>query len=285
MNWLRVFEAAARHESFAKASVELAVSPAAVSQQILALETHLGEALFIRKGNRIELNNAGRSLLPTVERSLSNIEAKLTSLFHTKSHQHVILESSQLLTMSWLPQKIAKFEAQNENIRISVRSDDFVKPDGEDVADITITFGRKSEFSANAKPLIPVNYVVVGAPEVVGSIFEIEDILKYRLLDVASHSIGWQHILTELPIHAEVSDVDLMPVDNTPIAFSMAREGLGLAISLGDVCEPLAESLGLATIPIVRPIRSREQYYMDVNKPSTASRGALLLEKWLLKNA
>ena len=285
MNWLRVFEAAARHESFARASSELAVSPAAVSQQILALETYLGEPLFLRTGNRIELNNAGRSLLPTVERSLSNVEAKLTSLFHTKSHQHVRLESSQLLAMSWLPQKIAQFEAENSNIRITVRADDFAKPEPDEVADISIKFGRKSDFGPNAKPLIAVKYGVLGAPSVVREISTIEDLLKFRLLDVASHSVGWQSLLTDLAVHSKAGDIDIIPVENTPIAFSMAREGLGLAISLGEICDPLARALGLETVDTVPTISSTEQYYLDVNTPSTVSRGALLLEKWLLEQS
>ncbi|WP_417804379.1 LysR family transcriptional regulator [Thalassospira lucentensis] len=283
MNWLRVFEAAARHESFAKASVELAVSPAAVSQQILAFETHLGEPLFVRKGNRIELNSAGRALLPTVERSLSNVEAKLNSLFHTKSHQHVILEGSQLLTMSWLPRKIAEFESENKNIRITVRSDDFFEREVDEVADVSIRFGARSDFGANAHALIPVSYHVVGAPQVVGGIRKADDLLKFRLLDVASHSVGWQHLLTELSISADVRAIDLMPVENTPIALLMAREGLGLAISLGPVCEPLVDVLGLEAVPLVPAIASKDQYYLAVNNPSRASRGAVLLEKWLTK--
>ena len=46
LNWLRVFEAAARCESFARAATQLNMSPAAVSQQVRALEERLGVALF-----------------------------------------------------------------------------------------------------------------------------------------------------------------------------------------------------------------------------------------------
>lgn len=42
LNWLRVFEAAARTESLARAAETLNMSPSAVSQQIKALETHSG---------------------------------------------------------------------------------------------------------------------------------------------------------------------------------------------------------------------------------------------------
>ncbi|HCJ80571.1 MAG TPA: LysR family transcriptional regulator, partial [Erythrobacter sp.] len=42
LNALRVYDAAARHLSFTRAADELAVTPAAVGQQIRALEDHLG---------------------------------------------------------------------------------------------------------------------------------------------------------------------------------------------------------------------------------------------------
>ena len=45
---LRAFEAAARHLSFKKAADELFVTPAAISQQIKALESYLGVLLFHR---------------------------------------------------------------------------------------------------------------------------------------------------------------------------------------------------------------------------------------------
>lgn len=46
LNFLRAFEAGARHLSFSKAASELCVTPAAVSHQIRALETRLGVRLF-----------------------------------------------------------------------------------------------------------------------------------------------------------------------------------------------------------------------------------------------
>ena len=48
LNALRVFNAAARSLSFTKAADELAVTPAAVGQQIRALEETLGVILFRR---------------------------------------------------------------------------------------------------------------------------------------------------------------------------------------------------------------------------------------------
>ncbi len=48
LNTLRAFEAATRHLSFTRAADELCVTQAAVSQQVKALEAHIGKALFRR---------------------------------------------------------------------------------------------------------------------------------------------------------------------------------------------------------------------------------------------
>ena len=55
LNWLRVFEAAARMENFARAGELLDLSTSAVSQQVKALENHLGEQLFERHARSVEL--------------------------------------------------------------------------------------------------------------------------------------------------------------------------------------------------------------------------------------
>ena len=63
LNALRVFDAAARHLSFTRAADELAVTPAAVGQQIRALEDMLGVVLFRRTPKGLELTDeagAGR---------------------------------------------------------------------------------------------------------------------------------------------------------------------------------------------------------------------------------
>ena len=54
LNALRAFEAAARHGSFVRAADELAVTPAAISQQIRLLEEDLGVSLFRRLPRGLE---------------------------------------------------------------------------------------------------------------------------------------------------------------------------------------------------------------------------------------
>ena len=61
LNWLRTFEAAARHLSFTVASHELGLTQTAVSQHIKGLETKLGQNLFIRRAKSLQLTDIGQA--------------------------------------------------------------------------------------------------------------------------------------------------------------------------------------------------------------------------------
>jgi LysR family transcriptional regulator, glycine cleavage system transcriptional activator len=73
LNALRAFEAAARHLSFKLAAHELHVTPAAVGQQVKALEARLGVRLFERLHKQLILTAAGQVYLPEISRGFRRI--------------------------------------------------------------------------------------------------------------------------------------------------------------------------------------------------------------------
>src|SRR6478735_6291331 len=68
---LRVFEAAARHNSFRKAADELNLTASAVSHAIQTLENWLGVDLFSREARGLRLTNAGEVYAPLVNQALA----------------------------------------------------------------------------------------------------------------------------------------------------------------------------------------------------------------------
>ena len=80
LNALRAFEAAARHLSFKLAAHELHVTPAAVGQQVKALEARLGVRLFERLHKQLVLTAAGQAYLPEISdgfRCIADATARL----------------------------------------------------------------------------------------------------------------------------------------------------------------------------------------------------------------
>src|SRR5437667_1401564 len=68
---LHVFLEVAETGSFSAAAIRLHLTQPGVSQQIRALERHLGAQLFVRRGHGVELTAAGFDLLDPARRIIN----------------------------------------------------------------------------------------------------------------------------------------------------------------------------------------------------------------------
>ena len=75
LNSLRLFEVAARHESFKRAAEELHVTPSAVSHAVQALEEWLGTELFHRGARVLTLTAVGSQLAVSASQGFSLLAA------------------------------------------------------------------------------------------------------------------------------------------------------------------------------------------------------------------
>ena len=122
LNALRVFDAAARHLSFTRAADELAVTPAAVGQQIRALEDVLGVVLFRRTSKGLELTDeAVAGLEPLREGFLRFEEAVQAMQAGQSSHSYAIAAPHEFWA-TWLAPRLAAFRKQNPEIRYQLVS-------------------------------------------------------------------------------------------------------------------------------------------------------------------
>ncbi|NOR31823.1 MAG: LysR family transcriptional regulator [Sulfitobacter sp.] len=143
LNALRVFEAAARHSSFAKAAGELNVSHSVVSQHIRNLELWFGTDLFIRHGNRVELSDDGRDLRPQIASGLQTLtDASETLLRKTRSGTLVVSAEPALASL-WLRKQITEFCRLFTRIDVDLRPAWTPAQIGEGHADLIIHFATR----------------------------------------------------------------------------------------------------------------------------------------------
>ncbi|MFG1907484.1 LysR family transcriptional regulator [Kribbella sp. NPDC048928] len=71
---LRVLRALADHGTVTAAAEVLHLTPSAVSQQLAALETEVGQELLERRGRRVAITSAGRLLLTHADTILAEVE-------------------------------------------------------------------------------------------------------------------------------------------------------------------------------------------------------------------
>ncbi len=113
LNGMRVFDAAARHLSFTRAADELAVTPAAVGQQIRALEDVLGVVLFRRTSKGLELTPEAEGGLDALRAGFLQLEESVRAMQAGQSSQSLTIAAPRDFTAKWLAPRLAVYGRNN----------------------------------------------------------------------------------------------------------------------------------------------------------------------------
>lgn len=163
LNALRVFDAAARHLSFTKAADELAVTPAAVGQQIRALEETLGVVLFKRMTRNLELTPEAERALPALRAGFREFEDAVRILQEGQASKVLTIAAPRDLTAKWLAGRLAAYAGGHDVRFILMASDgppDFTQAN----LDLALHFGGEpSEEGIHGRTLGPETLQLVGA--------------------------------------------------------------------------------------------------------------------------
>jgi LysR family transcriptional regulator, glycine cleavage system transcriptional activator len=127
LNGLRVLDAAARHLSFTRAADELAVTPAAVGQQIRALEDTLGVVLFRRTTKGLELTPEAEAGLVALRAGFLQFEESVRAMQAGQSSKSLTIAAPRDLTAKWLMPKLAEIARTDPELRfVLVPADDAI---------------------------------------------------------------------------------------------------------------------------------------------------------------
>ena len=124
LNGLRVLDAAARHLSFTRAADELAVTPAAVGQQIRALEDTLGVVLFRRTTKGLELTPEGEAGLAPLRHGFLQFEEAVRAMQAGQTSKSLTIAAPRDLTEKWLMPRLADIARDDPELRFVLISAD-----------------------------------------------------------------------------------------------------------------------------------------------------------------
>ena len=110
LNALRMFDAAARHQSLTRAAQELHVTQAAVSQHIRNLEERLGKPLFRRLPRGLALTDEGQALWPVVAQSFERIEQSLQQVAEPRPREILTVGVVGTFAIGWLIPRLSQFQ-------------------------------------------------------------------------------------------------------------------------------------------------------------------------------
>jgi len=183
MSAVRVFEAAARHQSFTRAAEELGMTQAAVSYQIKMLEDRIGAPLFVRMPRQVMLTAKGQQLAPAVTEAFDALRAAFAGM---EEAVQSILTVTTLSTFAsnWLIPRLGRFQQLFPNIAVQISVGQQLVDLGQNEFDLGIRSGEGNWPGLEAHLLFPNLFTPVCSPDLIRGVElkEPADLLKFPLI-------------------------------------------------------------------------------------------------------
>jgi LysR family transcriptional regulator, glycine cleavage system transcriptional activator len=183
---LRVFEAVAARLSFSAAADALNVTPAAVSQQIKALEGYIQVPLFRRSGRRVEITEEGLELLPAVRAGLEKLESALQQMKHHRRAGPLQISTLASFLQIWLLPRIRSFRRKYPNVDLRFHTSTELIDFSRTANHVAIRFGRGNYPNVHSEKLLDDWLVPVASPDLIkqhGMIERGTNLAKFPLLE------------------------------------------------------------------------------------------------------
>ncbi len=142
LNALRAFEASARHLSFKRAGAELNVTPAAISQQVKALEDFCGQPLFRRMTRAIALTDAGRAALPLLTEGFDRLDEAAERMRFDVEDELLTVSVPPSFGAKWLIPRLSHFRAAHPDLDVRIDATDMLADFAPGGAHLAIRYGR-----------------------------------------------------------------------------------------------------------------------------------------------
>lgn len=280
LNWLQVFEAAARAESFARAAEQLNMSAAAVSQQVRSLEEKLGAPLFERHAHSVQLTEAGRAYLPPVQQALMTLEEATEGIFGQSREQGLYLQCVLIFAHGILARGLKDFEAQHPGVSVMLSTGNSARDLQSGFSDLKIIFGNPHAYGAESDRIMGEWLFPVALPEIAAQISQPGDLLQWPLIEVGTHRSGWRQVLEEARVRPGAGR--MVFADSTIMAMSMAREGRGIALARAPASDGEMRGAGLQPCLEGFRVRGSQAYHLIYEDLRGLRKPARQFRDWLL---
>ncbi len=252
---LRIFESAARWQSFHAAAQELGLTPSAISHAMKRMEDSLGIVLFEREGRSLRLTASGETLKLHASRAFEEMRLGLDMVSARKSHL-LRLHSAPSFAANWLTPRLAGFLALHPEIEVRLSAGvDYARFDTDEF-DADIVYGQPRQKGLDVTPLCEEAVTPLCSPKLAEHIHSVEDLLRHPLIQSEFKQIRWPQWLeangaanAHVPLGSRF--------DRSFLALIAAANGLGVALE-----STLLAQADLAAGRLVEPLKDR-------NKPLT----------------
>lgn len=280
LNPARAFEATGRLLSITKAANELAVTPAAVSRQVRALEDYLGVDLFERVKGRLELTAAGASYLAELMPLFSALRDATTGIRSSGRRAAVLkIRSPATFAVRWLIPRLANFHRLHADIEVQLTTSPAPLNFAREAIDAGIQLGDGTWPGVNVQRLMRNVLVPVVAPSC--PINHDGQLRCETLLHSLARPEDWNLWLKAagMPLNPRRRE---MRYETSLLAYQAAIEGHGVAIAQEALVLPeLANGTLIAPFSF-RLDRGEHTYYFAWPETRRASPALETFRDWLV---
>ena len=225
---LRVFEAAARWQSFHAAASELNLTASAVSHSIRKMEETLGVVLFERIGRGVSLSSEGQTLMGYTERGFDELQRGLEAV-SSRAPRLLRLHSGPSFAAQWLAPRLARFFVQCPGVEVRLSAGvEYARFDtGEFDADIM--YGLPRQEGLVVLPLKEETVTPLCAPHIAETIESPTDLLRHPLIQSDNKQVRWPAWFALNGIAVPSTSRGLR-FDRSFLAIAVAADGLGIAL-------------------------------------------------------
>lgn len=231
LNFVRSFEAAARHLSFTAAAEELNYTQSAISHHVRSLEEFIGRPLFVRYPRSLALTTLGEAYLPAVKHALAGIDKATEDIITTLHDKKVTVSCPISLAQNWLTGVVTQFNDTHPEIMVAIHGKIWADDEAK-VSDITLVSARKEDAPKGANLLWREKLTVVCAPDyqINGQIISApEQLREAQLIHVLGRTAYWQSFAEHFSL-ADWNVASGSQTNSLNVALELAASGRGCAI-------------------------------------------------------
>jgi len=247
---LTAFEAAARHQNFARAAEELHLTASAVSHHVRQLESRLGQRLFQRHARGVTLTAEGRRLADAASSAFSDVEAVVQGIGRQRERESLLrLTTLHSLAHSWLIPRLPDFAARFPAVQLRLETEIALTRFDEGGPDLGIRHGPGHWPGLAAVYLMADSLFPVASPDFVREkgIVEVADVARQPLIADLTRQ-GWLDWLRAADCHGVRTDERYTVSDSTD-ALRAAASGLGVALARERIVAPWLARGELVALP------------------------------------
>ncbi len=188
LDFLKGFEASARHLSFTRAAQELFLTQSALSRQVQALEEALGVPLFVRRHRALALTPAGATFHREVAAALGALISAADAARGVHRAPGLTLSTTVSFASLWIIPRLPAFRARHPDVEVYVSADDRLIDLGRGDVDVAVRYLADSNAPEGGVRLFGERMLPVAAPQ----------LLRRRGMPLAKPADLARHVLLHL---------------------------------------------------------------------------------------